>query len=110
MIPAAHRLDPSMMRSSQQVECQSVHFSIARVGLRHCVAPVLLLVFQISEYCLGEESGYLNLPSSISSAHPDLVVVRSLHDSYGNLVIEKYQLGLRTVNFPAISVERRTEI
>ena len=86
-------------------------------ALLHCASGFALLrsssaAFGVPdiEYCLGEESGYLNLPSSISSAHPDLVVVRSLHDSYGNLVIEKYQLGLRTVNFPAISVERRTEI
>jgi hypothetical protein len=62
------------------------------------------------EYCLGEESGYLNLPSSMSSAHPGLVVVRCLHDSYGNLVVERYRLDLRTVKFPAISVKRRTEI
>jgi hypothetical protein len=62
------------------------------------------------EYCLGEESGYLNPPSSFSSAHLDLVVVPSLHDSYRNLVVEKNRLDLRTVNVPAISVKRRTEI
>jgi hypothetical protein len=62
------------------------------------------------EYCLDEESGYLNLPSSRLSAHPDLVVVRCLHDSYGDLVVERYRLDLRTVKFPAISVKRPTEI
>lgn len=41
-----------MMRSSQQVQCQSVLISIAPVGLRHCLAPVLLLGFQISNIAL----------------------------------------------------------
>jgi hypothetical protein len=48
MPAAAHRLEPSMMKSSQQVQCQSVLASITPVGLRHCLAPVLLLAFQIS--------------------------------------------------------------
>jgi hypothetical protein len=41
-----------MMRSSQQVQCQLVLISIAPVGLRHCLAPVLLLVFQMSNIAL----------------------------------------------------------